>query len=159
MARNRGTGVWDCTRGWAEGSAKDQTVKLRYWILALVYCGAIFVLSSKPDVPNLGGSFPGKDKLAHAVLYAGLASVLALGVGRSGRVFRPRLQFWLPLLLPLLYGATDELHQYFVPPRTPDVLDWFADGTGALAAAGFFYLFYRAREPVAAAGDEGEEAA
>lgn len=33
-----------------------------------------------------------------------------------------------------LYGATDEVHQYFVPERSSDVLDWIADTVGALAA-------------------------
>jgi MYXO-CTERM domain-containing protein len=34
------------------------------------------------------------------------------------------------------YGASDEVHQSFVPGRDSDVLDWRADTIGGAAAAG-----------------------
>jgi len=36
------------------------------------------------------------------------------------------------LLFTIIYGATDEIHQYFVPNRDSDVFDWLADVVGAL---------------------------
>jgi len=36
------------------------------------------------------------------------------------------------LLASILYGATDEFHQVFVPGRTPEIYDLVADGVGAL---------------------------
>ena len=35
------------------------------------------------------------------------------------------------LLLASAYGASDEYHQWFVPVRTADYLDWIADTGGA----------------------------
>ncbi|RKY01797.1 antibiotic resistance protein VanZ, partial [Candidatus Poribacteria bacterium] len=36
-----------------------------------------------------------------------------------------------------VFGATDELHQYFVPGREASPFDWMADvGGGIIAAAG-----------------------
>ena len=37
-----------------------------------------------------------------------------------------------------LYGITDEWHQYYVPGRFSDVMDWIADTLGA-ALATFLY--------------------
>ena len=34
----------------------------------------------------------------------------------------------------VIYGATDEWHQSFVPGRTPDINDLLADAVGAFAA-------------------------
>ena len=45
-------------------------------------------------------------------------------------------------VLGVLYGATDEIHQMYVPGRSPDVLDWFADAAG-VAAACFLYTRWR----------------
>jgi VanZ family protein len=33
-----------------------------------------------------------------------------------------------------LYGASDELHQSFIPGRSPEIGDWVADTLGALIA-------------------------
>ena len=40
-----------------------------------------------------------------------------------------------------LYGATDELHQLFVPGRLCDVRDWIADTAGGTAGAVFGHVF------------------
>ena len=39
------------------------------------------------------------------------------------------------IVLGTLYGVSDEIHQSFVPPRTPDILDVAADSAGAFAGA------------------------
>ena len=71
------------------------------------------------------------DKLLHGVEYAGLAALLVLGLTHLGTMRLHRAML-LAILLASAYGATDELHQYFVPGRSCDVLDWLADTVGAL---------------------------
>ena len=45
----------------------------------------------------------------------------------------------------LAYGIFDECHQYFVPPRTPDVFDLLADVTGAIVAQELLRNWFRKR--------------
>lgn len=49
----------------------------------------------------------------------------------------------LSALFALMYGATDELHQYFVPGRGSRFSDVVIDGLGVLLSAFLIVLFYR----------------
>ena len=113
---------------------------MSYQIATVLYCAAIFWLSAQPAPPVPKVRFPGDDKVAHAVLYGGLAATLALGVRRNRGASRLRLLV-VPIAFVAFYGASDEIHQYFVPPRTCDALDWLADVTGALAAQVCLFRF------------------
>ena len=111
------------------------------WIAAtLAYCAVIFYLSS---LPHLGESPPffldwtGSDKLVHMILYGGLAGLVATGLIRSnGAALTRRALLFGPVIFATLYGASDELHQWFVPPRSCDIFDLFADTIGATIVAG-----------------------
>jgi VanZ family protein len=46
-----------------------------------------------------------------------------------------------------LYGASDELHQYFVPNRSCDFYDWLADSIGAVMALITIYLLTKFYKP------------
>jgi VanZ family protein len=100
------------------------------WLLpALAYAGLIFWLSHQPNpLPQL--TLDLSDKLLHAVEYAGLAGLLVLGLTHVG-TFGLRRAALLAVLLAATYGATDELHQAFVPHRDASALDWLADAVGA----------------------------
>jgi VanZ family protein len=101
------------------------------WILpAVAYAAVIFWLSHQPNpLPGLTARF--SDKLLHAVEYAGLAGLLAVGLARlrPGWLARAAL---LAMLLASAYGLTDELHQAFVPSRDASLLDWAFDTIGAV---------------------------
>ncbi|HDS45793.1 MAG TPA: DUF1616 domain-containing protein [Methanomicrobia archaeon] len=74
------------------------------------------------------------DKIAHVLLYLvfGLLLHLAFRTSRSVMVStRPAL---FAVLAGLLFGVTDELHQFFVPGRSMSALDLGADLTGLLLA-------------------------
>ena len=43
---------------------------------------------------------------------------------------------WLAVALTSGYGITDEVHQGYVPLRTRDLFDWYADTAGAVVGAG-----------------------
>lgn len=112
---------------------------LRAWGPALLYMAGIFVASAQPTVslPRLGDS----DKVLHFAAYAGLGGLLAYGGA-------PAALGPLPLIaIGSMYGASDEVHQSFVPGRTPDLLDWVADTLGVIAGvlAAHRYFSRRAR--------------
>lgn len=102
------------------------------WLTALAYAGLIFYLSSLPQGgPSL---FPQADKLMHFILYAGFTASLAWAF-ETTRFGRRGLVFWMAAAVAAAYGATDELHQLFVPGRSCDIFDWLADALGAAVCA------------------------
>ncbi len=108
--------------------------KKRYAVATLLYCGVIFALSSRSEPPGADWGFfalPKMDKVAHGILYAGLAGVVSLGIRRSNETVRAPVQFWIPVVFALLYGLSDEIHQLYVPERSFDWMDLLADGLGA----------------------------
>ncbi len=106
------------------------------WALAVGYMAGIFVLSSLP-VPTPAEEALARvgDKALHVLEYMVLALLLAFAIG-SGPP--PRLRRWAPLIalaVAVVYAATDEFHQSFVPGRDADVLDYVADLAGATLGA------------------------
>ncbi|TLM97384.1 MAG: VanZ family protein, partial [Actinobacteria bacterium] len=93
-----------------------------------VWAGVIFRFSAMP-----GSQVPGRfGTVAHFAEYAILGSLVALAsvrtLGRAGAVL-------LGISVAAGYAATDELHQAFVPMRTPDIADWLVDTAGALTGS------------------------
>jgi len=66
------------------------------------------------------------DKVGHFLLFGIFGAALAWG-SRHWEKRAPHL--WL-LLVGILFAASDELHQAFVPRRTPSVGDFVADALG-----------------------------
>lgn len=100
----------------------------------MAWMGLIFYLSSRPDLPH--APEPLLDlilkKAAHAFVYAVLAVLWRRALGRQagGAV--------APWLIAVLYAATDEVHQTFVPGRNGRVADVVIDGMGA--ALGLLFM-------------------
>lgn len=70
------------------------------------------------------------DKVAHFFLYAGFGLFLYLTLRNSSNpVENP---FIYAIVLGILYGATDEIHQSFVPGRSSSLGDLFADSLGLI---------------------------
>lgn len=111
------------------------------WAVAIWGIGG---LEATPAVP----SGVGLDKVAHLGMYG----VLGWLLGRAWFAVDRRVTWLLPLLLPLLLGAADELRQRALTGRTGDVADWFADGAGA--TSGMVLARYRARRSRKANADE-----
>ena len=114
---------------------------------AAAYAGAIFYagLIHMGELPELG--FVPTDKLLHAVVFGGLALLLA----RAAHWLRPLVSLRKTLLFSAwgasLLGLFLELCQAFVPYRSADGWDWVADTIGAMLASGiaFAVLLWRAR--------------
>jgi UDP-2,3-diacylglucosamine pyrophosphatase LpxH len=118
-----------------------------FWLLPLAVAGTIFWLSAQSHYPG-GIELPSPlDKVAHASVYA----LLALALDRMLRhtatglpLYRRHL--WI-LAAIALYGASDELHQFFVPGRSCEFGDWLADclGGGLGLTLGSLHLLFTRR--------------
>lgn len=96
---------------------------------ALAYMGLIFYLSSGPIDLDLIEEVP--DYYLHGFGYSVLYVLLFWAMHEHVRPAR-RGGYWLPFLVTVLYGATDEYHQSFVPTRDASLLDLAADTIGGL---------------------------
>lgn len=110
----------------------------RWWPVAL-YAAFIFALSSVAMPPVLG-PLDISDKIKHFALYG----VFAFLVARALAHLPPPRLIGFTVLLVSVYGASDEIHQWFVPGRSAEVGDWVADTLAAVAAA-FLYVFLSRR--------------
>ncbi len=102
-----------------------------WWGPAFAMMALIFALSSTANLPNLPG---GSDKQAHGVAYGVLAVLVARARIRGDVPALTLREAAIAWAIAVIYGATDEIHQAFVPGRTADVLDLAADAAGAFAA-------------------------
>ena len=112
----------------------------KFWTaLFLSYSLLIFYLSSiplenAPMISQASGRVPYFDKIGHISEYF-IYGLIAF------RALRPRTKraLFLSILFLLSYALSDEVHQYFVPFRDPDISDFLADSIG-LGLAGFLSL-------------------
>jgi hypothetical protein len=112
-----------------------EKIEPKYWFCIALYCAMIFFMSSQSDVQQSAPGwldFPASDKVAHIVLYAGLALLVSWAIRRSNETPRPWVQWGIPVLFAVCYGITDEIHQLYVPNRSLEALDVLADGFGAV---------------------------
>ena len=123
--------TWDCTAtDGGEVMVENRTHRfLRYWFPVLFYCVIIFVQSSYPTVKKTY-DLPHIDKLFHLVGYAILGILFFRGFKNSRFSNNFALIRTASILLTGMYGATDELHQHYVPHRTADIWDVFSDLLG-----------------------------
>jgi VanZ family protein len=93
----------------------------------------LFWCSSLSTIPSPPGALSYYH--IHIAAYAGLAILTARALAR-GRMQRVTAYVVIgAIAISSLYGVTDEYHQLFVPGRTFDVRDIFADTLGAAAGA------------------------
>jgi VanZ family protein len=94
---------------------------------------AIFVVSSSSDPGPLVP--PGiSDKPLHAIVYGALGLLLLRGLTQARLANVTTRRGCAAILIAVLYGISDEIHQHFVPGRAPDALDVVADALGAAVA-------------------------
>ena len=109
------------------------------WFPAIFLMTVIFVFSSQPGdkLPSFRGWDYFVKKGGHMTGYG----LLALSYFHFLKYNKK--QYWLALLMAVLYSATDEYHQSFVAGRGPSVIDVFVfDGMGALIAIWLYLRFW-----------------
>jgi VanZ family protein len=111
---------------------------MRAWLPVLAYMALIFYLSSLPhpeeQLPNFLFEKLG-DKLLHAIEYSVLAVLCYRAFRRTSGAYTVQYAVVLAIAAASLYGATDEVHQAFVPLRASSFSDWIADTAGAVIGA------------------------
>jgi len=104
----------------------------------------IFFLSEQSEPPQPPFTFPGLDKLEHALAFGILGALAYLALGVRRRVGRPDLRpMILAVLIVTLYAVFDELHQARVPGRDPSFYDGLADAGGAVLAVTLVWKLFR----------------
>ncbi len=113
---------------------------LFYTLPVLAYLVLIFYLSSLSSV-GISLSFDSNSLSLHAIEYSILGFLLCRAFSNSKYQSKALL---LSIILSIFYGATDEIHQMFVPFRTATLLDLSADSLGSMIGAfAYFKLFRR----------------
>jgi len=106
------------------------------WALTIIYAGIIFYFSAQV---NPLGYIPGFVTIPalfkHVMEYTGLGFLLFTGFLSIGKGKKASLI--LALIIAAIYGASDEIHQYFVPGRVCDIVDWAADSIGGVIGSLF----------------------
>lgn len=153
---------------------KPSTVRILRWLPAVALMTMIFLLSSQPggESGNLSrlvleffasigldlrfwfgdNAFLVIRKMAHFAEYALLYSLMVLALGNFMK------NKWWALLWTVLYAASDEFHQLFVPGRVGNFGDVLVDSAGALTMLGFLYLvnhFRKKRTNARVSAEEG----
>jgi VanZ family protein len=113
------------------------------WFPALFFMAAIFAFSSQPsdDLPNFEDWDYLIKKMGHAIGY-GLLAMSYFHFLKYDKKFR-----WLAWLMAVVFSATDEFHQSFVPGRHASITDVLVfDNLGAAFALLLHFIFWRKHE-------------
>ncbi len=105
---------------------------LIFWLPIVIWTIVIFLFSARPTVSTseiIWQDFIVK-KTAHVIEYAILAMLLYRALINSNV---PKKEAGIySIILAILYGASDEFHQFFTPGREPRVRDLFFDALGSI---------------------------
>lgn len=96
----------------------------------IVYSIAIITLSNFPQPEFIDLGFKFWDKLLHlkAFFIYGIFTLTAVIAIKQG--IDDKNLMLVTLLIGILFGLSDEIHQYFVPGRDADIWDLAADSAG-----------------------------
>ena len=115
------------------------------WTLAIGWMIFIFYLSSVSRFPvQFQDPFSTYISYgAHVFLYMSLTFLFLRAAHVSGMPLKKVLI--IGFLIAIIYGATDEVHQYFVPYRQMDIKDWLVDGASALVVVYLYNRFHKSK--------------
>ncbi|HEY9204660.1 MAG TPA: VanZ family protein, partial [Candidatus Methanoperedens sp.] len=80
------------------------------------------------------------DKVEHLILYAGFGFLLYMTLKNSAHPAFKDHAIGFAIIIGILYGASDELHQFFVPGRTASIMDLVADSLGVVITQGLILV-------------------
>ena len=119
---------------------------MKYHLPVIVCAGLIFYASSISVIPYEIPDFSLRDKLIHFIEFAVFGILLWHSARRWKISFKGIKLLILALLLGIAYAASDEIHQYYVPGRDGNIVDWYADAIGLAVGMTTAYIFGIGRE-------------
>jgi VanZ family protein len=116
-------------------------------VLTALWMFGIYALSDRPaeDFDSDSVSWlPFADKFVHVALYAVL-SVFSLRTFISVKAMAKHYAVFSTVLLAVVWGVLDEVHQSEVTGRSSEISDVVADGFGAVLVVVIWFVFNRYR--------------
>ncbi|MCC6864916.1 MAG: VanZ family protein [Ignavibacteria bacterium] len=105
--------------------------RYHFWVIA--WALIIFIQSSFPAIEIPKVEWISMDKVIHMGVFGLLVMLCYISFInlKHQNTFKSSPLLWSAVLT-IIYGASDEIHQYFVPNRSSEVLDWMADILGII---------------------------
>ncbi|MBI5778600.1 MAG: VanZ family protein [Planctomycetes bacterium] len=107
--------------------------QFKYWLPVYVYAFAIF-LSSHQARLEMPIRIIGIDKIVHFIAYGVLAGLTYRACRKSQKMVVFRKAYFISMVCSILYGFSDEFHQFYIPGRQTSEWDFIADALGAIVA-------------------------
>ncbi|HOV33477.1 MAG TPA: VanZ family protein [Candidatus Hydrogenedens sp.] len=104
----------------------------KYLFISIVYALFVFWVSIQPITKETTELFPYQDKVVHAFLYMIFAIIIATGMVRNENGYNPKMVIILSIIIPFIYSALLEVCQKFVPTRSFEMFDLFANLIGSV---------------------------
>jgi len=114
------------------------------WSPIVFYYALIFFFSSVKSPGSIQYPFQHFDKIIHFFEFGILGFLLARAFcfHSSSFLVLKKVILFVFLAVAIMAGL-DEFHQYFVPPREADILDWLADVSGGVVFTVVAFFIYR----------------
>jgi len=110
------------------------------WLLVMI----LISVQSHISGDKLGSSLASSDKISHFIIFGLLGWLLVRAVFKQKNTFIQQNYFWIVLIIVAIFAIIDEIHQYYIPGRYFEMLDWVADTSGAT----LFLLIYKFRNKI-----------
>ncbi|MBD3234894.1 MAG: hypothetical protein GF315_14315 [candidate division Zixibacteria bacterium] len=104
-----------------------------WFVVALSYAGFITYISSQPQLPTQDLGIDLGDKVMHVGAYF----VFGIFWYKAFAAIKTNMRIpviWIVFVYGMIFAAIDEFHQYFVPNREMEFLDFAADVLGIALA-------------------------
>ena len=115
---------------------------LNFWAPVFLYAYLIFFVSSMPYL-QAPLKFPYADKFLHIGEYLVLGLLFKRALQKTFLAISGFRVYILVLLFIFVYGASDEIHQFFVPGRSCSGFDLLADVVGGFLGGGLIYKWQK----------------
>jgi len=112
--------------------------KIKIWLPTIIWGSVIFLFSSISNVPDQIGDLPYFDKFFHLGEFTIFGFLLFRSFKFSLKNNTNLNILLLTVVLGTFFAASDEMYQFFVPNRMPDLKDLIVDSFGCILGSHLF---------------------